>query len=547
MSTKSPRRAGLGAILGGVTALAALVSAGDAHAGLSTMKERYNDAIRGGVVVDAWAGVSTTTTTVGGSVQVVLPVGAKVVKAFLVSSTGSTEPGKTPGDLSPVAGNQRQVVIGSGANTATFKLEGTPNDVVPDTGYGSFTNDVTAVVSALVPTGTGAPVVVPLVERGDGPVYYQGTIYGHTLVVVYSDANAPLRNVIVASGGLGGPDQCRSDASQTFALKRPTAKCGEPYPLSVTIPDDPFGGQENSTIRVNGTTITTHAGGWDDHPAVTSGQVGGLPSLLACMTAGSFGAPAGKPVGLSKTFADGVALTDVISGPLAADDPRGDDELYDLEPLLARGSTSVTVRFSNPTDCDYVSALVVQTAAACTTSCGVDADCDAGEFCNDAPTPTICAKKLANGAAIPGGAAAGKCNATTATRICASGRCETSDDKCGLLDGATCAAAAECRSGACTANKCGSGGPTDAGVDASPADAGADATSPVDAGSPGVDASAPSPSPTPSTPNDGASLEGGGLGCSATNAAADATAMLPLLGVAGIILASRRRRHSKKG
>ncbi len=497
MSTQSSRRAGLGAILGGITALAALASASDAHAAVNTMKERYNEAIRGGVVVDAWAGVSTTTTTASGSVQVVLPVGAKVVKAFLVSSTGSTEPGKTPGDLSPVAGNQRQVVIGSGANTATLKLEGTPNDLVPDTGYGSFTNDVTAVVTALVPTGTGAPVAVPLVERGDGPIYYQGTIYGHTLVVVYSDANAPLRNVVVASGGLGGPDQCRADASQTFTLKRPTAKCGEPYPLSVTIPDDPFAGQENSTIRINGTTITTHAGGWDDNPSVNSTQGSGPGvSLLACMTAGSFGAPAGKPVGLTKTYADGLTLTDVISGPLAVDDPRGDDELFDLEPLLARGSTSVTVRFSNPTDCDYISALVMQTAAACTTSCGVDADCDTGEFCNDAPSPTVCAKKLANGAAIPGGGAGGKCNATTAARVCASGRCESADDKCGLLDGATCGAAAECRSGVCTASKCGAGGPADAGVDASPVDAGIDAASPVDAGSPGVDASAPSPSPT---------------------------------------------------
>jgi hypothetical protein len=115
-----------------------------------------------------------------------------------------------------------------------------------------------------------------------------------------------------------------------------------------------------------------------------------------------------------------------------------------------------------------VSGSVVCQSGACSTNlkcepaggCNVDADCtgaNAGKWCNE--TTHACTAKLANGSPIPtdgphtNPTLTGTCNAAVGTLVCASGVCDTVDNKCGIADGdpgCTLATAAECRSGDCS-------------------------------------------------------------------------------------------------
>lgn len=97
----------------------------------------------------------------------------------------------------------------------------------------------------------------------------------------------------------------------------------------------------------------------------------------------------------------------------------------------------------------------------CTTPCTIPTEgtaCLAGQYCNAATAmgAGVCAPKIPNGEGIPADAPLnGTCNVANATRVCLSGQCEMSDNKCGFLPGTTCAADAVCRSGDCfTDNKC---------------------------------------------------------------------------------------------
>jgi hypothetical protein len=143
-------------------------------------------------------------------------------------------------------------------------------------------------------------------------------------------------------------------------------------------------------------------------------------------------------------------------------------------------------------DCTFAGAT--HTGAVCNTvsgrciQCGIDADCPGGgtQWCN----ASLCVAKIANGLALPGTCAAlgaraclsgvcesdnlcGYANAPASTNPCSgdagkcrSGKCDPTDNRCGLTNGqGACAAASaanDCRSGACDASsaKCGSGNGT---------------------------------------------------------------------------------------
>jgi hypothetical protein len=90
--------------------------------------------------------------------------------------------------------------------------------------------------------------------------------------------------------------------------------------------------------------------------------------------------------------------------------------------------------------------------------CAVDADCASTQWCN---TETFaCAPKLANGVAVPTVAGhtpalTGTCTTGAGAAVCASGVCDTADDKCGYANGdgpcTNADAGTVCREGACTA------------------------------------------------------------------------------------------------
>lgn len=524
-----PRRAALLA-----ASLSVLGWTGAARADVTT---RYNAAINGGVAVDGWAGRSTEATTATGSVRVQIPSQATVERAFLVSATGATEAGLTRGDLAPVAGTPRQVTLGTGAKSQVFVLEGAPPDRVPGAAFGAFTQDVTDLVRSIVGISDGNPVDVPLVERGDGPA---SVIYGHTLVVVFRQATAPLRDVVVATGAFGGPAECAVDATVSFTLAQPVVKCGEPYTLSLSLANSLGLTEETTRVSVNGVEITAKAGGWDEDPTHPSDQTGGDRS--ACYTAGSIGARGllGPPVTIAKTYSDGKALSDVARGPLFVGDPRGDDELWDVEPQVPRGTRAVTVRVVNPTVCTFASAIVVQAnaggvAGGCLAGCVADEDCNKDKFCDDGLAPKTCRLRFPNGAKMPNGGTIGaKCTAASGLRACQSGVCDPIDDACGLANGSPCGADTHCRSGVCAAGRCFSPVAPDAGdggADAGAGDGGADA---------GEDLGPYDPTTKPVDRTKGV-VEGGGLSCAEGGGAA--TPFLPIALAVGLVAIARRRRQ----
>jgi Legume lectin domain len=87
--------------------------------------------------------------------------------------------------------------------------------------------------------------------------------------------------------------------------------------------------------------------------------------------------------------------------------------------------------------------------------CGVDSDCDSGQFCNGATMQ--CSAKLANGVPIPNdGLHDGNCGVSLTSVVCASGQCNTETDTCAGPNGTDCGNAAECVVDRCGANsKCG--------------------------------------------------------------------------------------------
>ena len=101
----------------------------------------------------------------------------------------------------------------------------------------------------------------------------------------------------------------------------------------------------------------------------------------------------------------------------------------------------------------------------CVSGCTVDSDCKSGTWCNE--TAHMCTAKIANGGSVPTDSAHtdptidGTCTKEAAAVVCQSGLCETSDDKCGLVDGdGPCSEDDDCRSGTCDTAKKVCGKPT---------------------------------------------------------------------------------------
>lgn len=97
-------------------------------------------------------------------------------------------------------------------------------------------------------------------------------------------------------------------------------------------------------------------------------------------------------------------------------------------------------------------------SGACGASCALDTDCIvATQWC----AAGVCLTKTANGELVPNVAPVNAtCNVANGLRVCASGVCDTADNRCGLKNGATCGPppnGAQCRSATCFAadNKCG--------------------------------------------------------------------------------------------
>ncbi|HKG02362.1 MAG TPA: hypothetical protein VKB03_04225 [Conexibacter sp.] len=244
------------------------------------------------------------TNAASGVVQVDKPAGAVVERAFLLAaSTGIS--GYTPPD--------GEVTIDDVA------VAWDPAHTIPSS-IGSV-NVVADVTSLLKDKIDDAPA-----GRVDFTIAEQNTFQmdGDILAVVFHDPSVPTNTVELMYGaqntvgdhfaiGLGSP--LRASSGLTMGL-------GISYGFQPSV--------QYSQIDVDGSRLTTSAGGQDDGESLNG-------SLI---TVGGLDDDPGNP-----------------SDPMAVgcdEDPRCDDELYDLKPFVRVGDTSVDVDTLNPSSDDNI-------------------------------------------------------------------------------------------------------------------------------------------------------------------------------------------------
>jgi MYXO-CTERM domain-containing protein len=394
MSNHMKRVSLLSKALRGVAFASALaVSAAAPSANAQTLRVGVAEAFRGGVTVDGWSVVSSETQAIDGEFRIRIPRGGRVRRAVLYSSVHA-EGGATVRPVRPgPAGSPRQITIGTGVRSTVRSLEGMPTYTAADAAgreWGTFVNDVTTTVRALVGAASaGAVIRIPARERGDA--HWNHTAYpqylAHSLVVLYDLEYAPLRNVVVFEGAaINGYTSPELRLPLAVANRCPAGSTrGEPFAASINMNWEYSVCEENTTVRVGTMNLTTLAGGADDWDQLidnTIARPAGIPadqfSTTACFrasaalgTTGSFGGneagpgtAAGSPVGL-----DGDAITGMHT---ATATNRRDDELYDFRPFVADAQQTVTVGVMGDSN-ELLSTLVLQTLARRSTG---DADLD---------------------------------------------------------------------------------------------------------------------------------------------------------------------------
>jgi hypothetical protein len=196
--------------------------------------------------------------------------------------------------------------------------------------------DVTSIVKPIVdaaPTGTVA-------FTASEPSNTSG-IDGEILAVIMNDPSLPTDNTVSLQFG------ALNSAGDTYSI-------GLASPLNLSDPNlaltmsigDSFGYQgtgQYSTIDVNGTRLSSSAGGNDDSICKNNTP----QDFSACgngelITVGGIGDSAANPP-------DPQATDNTCGGA-----PRCDDELYNLLPFVKNGDTSIVVNTTNPSNDDNI-------------------------------------------------------------------------------------------------------------------------------------------------------------------------------------------------
>jgi hypothetical protein len=277
----------------------------------------------------------------GGTLQADVPAGSKVVRAYLYGSyfiRGAVP----PADL---------VLNFDGANVTLGVLQTIGGFLT------SARAEVTAQVAAKVGTGGGQASFVV----GTDPA----TLDGVALVVIYSNPGLPTTTIAVLDGAASpGGDTITFGFGQpvdpTSANFRATLSLGSGHGFQ-----GPEGGHacgagapQSSLIDVNGKRLTSCAGNYDDG-AGTNG---------ALITVGGVGDAPDNPANPNQRPMDGGS-------------PRvSDDELYNLRPFLAKGTSEISITTSNPSGDDLVFLAVI----AVTGEAGVTPPPEAGKTFNAA-------------------------------------------------------------------------------------------------------------------------------------------------------------------
>lgn len=246
------------------------------------------------------------TNDASGIIQVEKPAGAKVRSAYMAAaSTGFSGRTLANGDVT---------IDGVGVNW---------DSTVPSSiqSSNSFAN-VTSMVKAKIDAASAGRVDFTITEVN------AGGIDGEILAVIFDDPNQTTSNTIILLFG------AQNIAGDTFniGLGAPINKADPKLviDLSLGISFGFQGSTQFSTVDVNGTRMSSSAGGQDDGIPI-SGANGAL------FTVG----------GLDDT-------NDNPDPNAPPDGPRTDDELYNLLPFVNNGDTSISVFTKNPSTDDNI-------------------------------------------------------------------------------------------------------------------------------------------------------------------------------------------------
>jgi uncharacterized repeat protein (TIGR01451 family) len=264
-----------------------------------------------GQVTLAVDGVGTTAAT--GTLEIAKPAGATVRSAFMAAaSTGFSERALADGDVT---------IDGAGV---TWDID-TPSAI----GSNNHWADVTSLVKPKLDAAAAGNVSFTIGETDSGG------IDGELLAVIFDDPAAPVQTVALL---FGAQDVLGDTFNIGFAEPIDTSVPNFTLELGLGIS---FGFQpgQDSLVDVNGTRLTSSAGGSDDGETFDG----------ALFTVGGLGDSSANP-----------------SDPNAPSvDARTDDERYDLRPFVDDGDTSIEVFTQNPSTDDNIlfASLVLSSAA----------------------------------------------------------------------------------------------------------------------------------------------------------------------------------------
>jgi hypothetical protein len=240
-------------------------------------------------------------------IQVQKPAGATVRKAFMMSATiyGGGQLTNTSVQI-----NGQNVVWNLVANLANS--------------INSFNclGDVTSIVKPIVDAAPAGLVNLTMTETNTA------LNDGEILAVIFDDPNQLVDNTVILLFGAQTTtgDNFAIRTSEPINTNDPNVQLG--FSLGISYSYQAGGSQQFSQVSVNGTRLTSAAGGEDD----------GASSNGALITVGGIGDTTLNP-------------TNPNAPPT---NPRSDDELYNIKPFVPNGSTTITVTTLNPSNDDNV-------------------------------------------------------------------------------------------------------------------------------------------------------------------------------------------------
>lgn len=247
-----------------------------------------------------------------GEVQAVVPTGASILKAYLYSA-GTPSPWYPSSPTTLAQYNSSGITLAGNAINNFDTLVGAVSTRADIGSWYTARADVTSLVQSLV-SGAGTDSFSWVVNEGSLNQYIDGTM----LAIVYSHASLPQGSVALLNGG-----QNTGGETTLVNLSEPLVNPATPgfvAQLGLGISFSCCGQQ--STVAINGTTLTTTAGNHNDGAYAADGSL---------FTVGGVGDDPSNNVGYAS-----------------------DDELYDLRPFLSAGDTSFTIFTENPTNDDNI-------------------------------------------------------------------------------------------------------------------------------------------------------------------------------------------------